>query len=142
MVELVEEFGPEVIAPETGRRFVVRAYSAPQPQGVLWDAWLVFFPEDGGSPIVGDRETSQHREDLLYWASGLEPIYLDGALERATRAQAQTSLFRHEPWGGEDLAELLLEERIAYRLARQRLIEEGRTVLSPVPAPEPEPGHA
>jgi len=140
MVELVEEFGQAVSAPGTVRRFVVRAYSAPQPQGVLWDAWLVFFPEDGGPPLVGDRETSQQREDLLYWSSGLEPVYLEGALERVARAQGQP-LFRHEPWGS-DLAELLLEERIAYRLARQHLIEGGRAVLSPAPAPEPEPGHA
>jgi len=141
MVELIQELAPEVIGPEDGRRFVVRAYAAPQPQGVLWDAWLVFFPEDGGPPLVGDRETSQRREDLRYWAGGLEPIYLEGGLERVSRAQGQSALFRHEPWGSW-AAILVEEERIAYRLARQHLIEEGRTVLSPAPALEPQPGHA
>ncbi|HYV45809.1 MAG TPA: hypothetical protein VFA20_13165 [Myxococcaceae bacterium] len=141
MVELIQEFGPEVIGPEDGRRFVVRAYAAPQPHDVLWDAWLVFFPEDGGPPLIGDRETSQQRDDLLSWASGLEPVYLEGALERVGRAQGQTAFFRHEPWGSW-VAVLVEEERIAYRLARQRLIEEGRAVLSPSPTLEPQPGHA
>jgi len=138
MVELIEEFRPAVIGAEDGRRFVARVYSAPQPRGVLWDAWLVFFPEDGGPPVVGDRETEQRPQDIRHWASGLEPIYLDGALERAERAQGQP-LFRHEPWGAR-AAGLLEEERIAYRLGRQWLIAEGRAVLSP--APDAEPQHA
>jgi hypothetical protein len=140
MVELIQELNPEVISDEDGRRFIVRAYAAPQPTGPLWDAWLVFFPEDGGPPLAGDRETAQRRSDLLYWASGLEDVYLEGALERVGRAQVPSVLFRHEPWGAR-VADLLEEERIAYRLARQRLIAQGRVVLSPVAAPEPEPGH-
>jgi len=137
MVELIQEFAPDVIS-ENGRRFVARAYAAPQPHGLLWDAWLVFFPRDGGSPLVGDRETSQQREDLLYWASGLEPVYLDGALDRVARAQL-AGLFRHEPWG-DDAEELAEEEEIAYRLARERLIMEGRAVPAPEPAAPPGPG--
>lgn len=136
MVELIQEFGPEVISDEDGLRFIARAYAAPQPNGPLWDAWLVFFPEDGGPPLVGDRETAQHHSELLYWASGLEPIYIEGALERVARAPPQRSLFRHEPWGPRAV-ELVEQERIAYRLARERLIRQGRAVLSPAP-----PAHA
>jgi hypothetical protein len=55
------------------------------------------------------------------------------------REQSQPVLFRHEPWGAR-AADLIDEERIAYRLARQRLIEQGRAVLSPAPA-GPEAGH-
>src|SRR5689334_14582710 len=114
MVELIQEFASEVISEEDGRRFVVRAYGAPQPQGTLWDAWLVFFPEDGGEPLVGDRETAQQRGDLLYWATGLEPVYLEGALERVARAQHQDLRVRHEPWG-QHADDLIEQEEIAYR---------------------------
>ena len=137
MVELIQEFAPEVIS-EDGRRFICRAYSAPQPQGPLWDAWLVFFPEDGGPPLVGDRETAQHRSDLLYWASGLEPVYLEGALERVARAQ-HTGLFRREPWGAR-AADLVQEEEIAYRLGREHLVKEGRTAPASEPVVPPATG--
>jgi hypothetical protein len=36
------------------------------------------------------------------------------------------------------VAELVEQERIAYRLARQHLIEKGRTMLSPAPSVEPQ----
>ena len=50
-----------------------------------WNGWLVFEPEEAGKPVIRtDRETTQpEREDLEYWAGGLEPIYLEGALSRA-----------------------------------------------------------
>jgi len=50
-----------------------------------WEAWLEFHPIDTGKPILGtDQETSQpNRVALEYWADGLEPIYLEGALARA-----------------------------------------------------------
>jgi hypothetical protein len=121
MVEMIQEFSSEVIA-EDGRRFVCRVYGAPQPQGPLWEAWLVFFPEDGGPPLVGDRETAQHRSDLLFWAGGLEAVYLEGALDRVARLQ---HILRREPWGAR-AAELMEEEEIAYRLARERLADSGR----------------
>lgn len=132
MVELIEELGPEIISDESGRRFIARAYAAPQPAGPLWDAWLVFFPEDGSPPLVGDRETAQKRSDLLHWASGLEPVYLEGALVRVMEEQSRPLLFRHELWGAR-AADLIGEERVAYRMARQRLIEQGRAVLSHAP---------
>jgi len=37
--------------------------------------------------LTTERETTQpSREALLYWATGLEPIYLEGAFARAVRA--------------------------------------------------------
>ena len=56
----------------------------PTPEGT-WHGWLVFEPiGDLAVPLLTDRETTQSdRAALEYWASGLEPVYLEGALERA-----------------------------------------------------------
>lgn len=47
----------------------------------------MFEPEEGGGATLRTgRETTQpDREDLLCWATGLEPVYLEGALARAER---------------------------------------------------------
>lgn len=49
-----------------------------------WEGWLEFHPSDSHSILRTDQETSQpNRNAIEYWADGLEPIYLDGALARA-----------------------------------------------------------
>jgi hypothetical protein len=50
-----------------------------------WQGWLEFHPTDTALPILRtDQETSQpNRAAIEYWANGLEPIYLEGALARA-----------------------------------------------------------
>jgi hypothetical protein len=49
-----------------------------------WWGWLEFQPRDGGPPLATGQETTQpNRDALAYWASGLEPVYLEGALLRA-----------------------------------------------------------
>lgn len=50
----------------------------------MWEGWLEFQPFDGGLPRRTGRETTQpNRDALVYWASGLEPIYFEGAFARA-----------------------------------------------------------
>jgi hypothetical protein len=50
----------------------------------LWEGWIEFVPTDGGPVLSTGRETSQSNlQALRYWATGLEPVYLDGALARA-----------------------------------------------------------
>ena len=45
---------------------------------------LEFRPSGGGKSLKTGEETSQpSKEAVTYWATGLEPIYLEGALERA-----------------------------------------------------------
>src|SRR5262245_6674760 len=59
------------------------------PRGELWEGWLAFLSLRTGAVVETERETTQgRREHLLYWASGLEPTYLRGALERALRRRA------------------------------------------------------
>ena len=49
-----------------------------------WEGWLEFHPSGMGSILRTDQETSQpNRTALEYWADGLEPVYLEGALARA-----------------------------------------------------------
>jgi hypothetical protein len=51
-----------------------------------WAGWIEFVPADGTHRLRTAQETSQpNRDALAYWASGLEDVYLDGALARATR---------------------------------------------------------
>jgi len=50
-----------------------------------WEGWIEFIPVTAGySPIRTPPETTQSdRRALVYWAEGLTPQYLEGALERA-----------------------------------------------------------
>ena len=51
----------------------------------LWQGWIEFVRGDG-TVLRTDRETVQPSCDAVtYWAEGLEPLYLEGAFERAVR---------------------------------------------------------
>lgn len=54
----------------------------------MWDGWIEFVPLDTGPPPLRSRResTQPSRESLVYWATGLTPVYLKGALERAQYA--------------------------------------------------------
>jgi hypothetical protein len=69
-----------------GAEYEVRIYGAPRRDGT-WTGWLEFHDVHGRAPVLRTgQETSQpDRRALDYWAGGLEPVYLDGALARAER---------------------------------------------------------
>ena len=68
---------------EVGREYVALACGRECEDG-HWEGWLEFVPLDGGEVIRSMRETTQpNRVDTEYWATGLTPIYLEGALARA-----------------------------------------------------------
>jgi hypothetical protein len=49
-----------------------------------WEGWIEFHPLSLKSILRTDQETSQpNRAALEYWADGLAPVYIDGALARA-----------------------------------------------------------
>jgi hypothetical protein len=82
MAEVFVEFAEPVVAKD-GSAYVARACGAPADHS-LWHGWIEFVPVDGGEPIRSSRETTQpNRVDTAYWATGLTPVYLEGALERA-----------------------------------------------------------
>jgi hypothetical protein len=83
--ELVQRF-PEVII--EGLPYEPRVYAARAEVG--WEGWFVFLPHARahgrarGPILVTERETTQPDLDAVrYWAGGLEPVYLQGAIARA-----------------------------------------------------------
>ena len=48
-----------------------------------WEAWLEFEDVTSGEILRSQRETTQpNQTDAVYWATGLTPVYLEGALDR------------------------------------------------------------
>jgi hypothetical protein len=90
MAELILEYSTQIRTAD-GERFVVRAMGEERPDRT-WIGWLEFVSINGnGATLTTDRETTQpNRVTLDYWASGLEPVYLEGAFARA-QARCTTS---------------------------------------------------
>jgi hypothetical protein len=82
MAELLKSYGEPVIT--ANGRYHARAIGRLADDG-MWDGWLEFEPLDEDGPVVvGSIESRQpEAHDLAYWASGLTPIFLEGALKRA-----------------------------------------------------------
>ena len=94
MDALIHEFGTGVRDTD-GHLYKARAFGRERTNGT-WIGWLEFSPRGTGgivrrSPI---ETTQSNRRALVYWATGLEPVYLEGALARALtrpRSRAATS---------------------------------------------------
>lgn len=84
MAEHIHTFSARVRSADK-TEYEVRVYGAQRPGGGTWFGWLEFHPTRGGTTVLRtEDETSQpDRAALVYWAGGLEPVYLEGALERA-----------------------------------------------------------
>jgi hypothetical protein len=84
MAETLLVFQSPVLAPDA-TAYEARACGS-EMRGGGWEGWLEFVPlrGGGGSPLRSQRETTQpNRIDTEYWATGLTPVYLEGALMRA-----------------------------------------------------------
>lgn len=82
MAEVLVEFETPV-ASESGRSYIARACGDAMPEGG-WQGWIEFVPIGPGEPVRSGRETTQpNREDTVYWATGLTPVFLEGSLRRA-----------------------------------------------------------
>ena len=64
--------------------YIVRIYGEERADGI-WEGWLEFHPLEKDQPILrtGQETTQPNRVTIEYWALGLEPVYLEGALARA-----------------------------------------------------------
>ena len=53
----------------------------------MWEGWIEFTPVDGRNEVLvtGAESRQPERNHLEYWATGLSPVFLEGALERARR---------------------------------------------------------
>jgi hypothetical protein len=88
MPELIHEYKNQVQS-RNGVCYSVLAFGERRSDG-NWEGWLEYRPEKAVGRTRTGRETTQpDRNALVYWASGLEPIYLEGALERALRADGR-----------------------------------------------------
>ena len=84
MAQVFTQFNDPVLSAD-GTPYRARVCGAPMSDG-LWEGWIEFVPIDGGAPIRSPRETTQpNRIDTVYWAAGLTPVYLEGALDRALK---------------------------------------------------------
>jgi hypothetical protein len=83
MSQLIQQY-TQPLTDSSNVAYSVRIYGEPRPDGT-WEGWLEFHPLDSARPILRtERETTQpDKEALAYWASGLEPVYFEGALARA-----------------------------------------------------------
>jgi hypothetical protein len=93
MTEVLVEY--DTILESAEGRWAPRACTRIADDG-LWEGWIEFVPIGGGArgPIRSGRETEQpNRDGVLYWASGLTQVYLEGALARA-RAKPVTLVER------------------------------------------------
>ena len=110
-IQVVRQY-TSILKSPTGETFVARAYMDRQAGG-LWEAWLVFFSLTTGAAFATDRETTQgRREHVLYWATGLGPTYLQGALERALELRPEVQLARRAARAERQEAYALLEAEI------------------------------
>jgi hypothetical protein len=77
----------EVVRDPEGRGYAASVHALERIDGI-WETWLEFHGLGRDVTLRTQRESEQsNRRGVLYWASGLQPSYLDGALLRATRAR-------------------------------------------------------
>ena len=83
MPKLIQQYTQQ-LTDRNGVAYTVCVYGEPRAGGT-WEGWIEFNPLDSTQPILRtERETTQPDESALaYWASGLEPLYLEGAFARA-----------------------------------------------------------
>jgi hypothetical protein len=104
MAELLARFSHRVR--DGAAAFRAQACGAPMSDG-RWTAWIEFIPLDGGQPLRSPRETTQpNRTDAEYWAGGLTPVYLEGALQRAQSPSVRKKIESAEPAFNEPAADL------------------------------------
>jgi len=87
MRELIHQHSTLVHAPNA-TLYSPRVLGQDRDDGT-WEAWIEFHPvsrSTAGALATGRETTQPNREALLYWATGLEPIYMEGAFTRAMRA--------------------------------------------------------
>ena len=82
MAELIHEFTTQVKDHQVDG-YVAQAWGRRMDDG-RWEGYLVFLPLARGFARRTGRETTQaNLEALAYWVTGLEPVYLEGALARS-----------------------------------------------------------
>ena len=80
MAQTVAQFDTPIVF--NGQEYRARACGRQREDG-LWEGWIEFENIATGAVLRTVRETTQpNLTDLAYWATGLTPVYLEGALAR------------------------------------------------------------
>jgi hypothetical protein len=82
MAELIQTYA-EVVRDAGGEEYTAHACGEARPDG-NWEGWIEFHSTLGAVRRTNRETTQPDRDALAYWASGLEPVYLDGAFARAS----------------------------------------------------------
>lgn len=81
MASTLRSFETPVVS-QAGETYSSRA-CGPQREDRLWEGWIEFEGPGGDVPRSGRETTQPNLTDLEYWAQGLTPVYLEGALRSA-----------------------------------------------------------
>ncbi|HJR61691.1 MAG TPA: hypothetical protein VJ813_19955 [Vicinamibacterales bacterium] len=97
MAEVLVSFN-DTITGTDGLVYRARACGREMDDG-RWEGWIEFEATDGSGVLRSARETTQpNRVDTAYWATGLTPVYLEGALDRALHPlQPAAPIVEEEP---------------------------------------------
>jgi hypothetical protein len=96
MAELVHERLIELIGPD-GTVYDRALVYAERNGRTTWAGFVEFLPQRGDPVRTGHETTQSNIEGVAYWATGLEPVYLDGALGRASRRMSSAGDDRARP---------------------------------------------
>ncbi|MBI3968413.1 MAG: hypothetical protein HY329_22490 [Chloroflexi bacterium] len=81
---LIHEY-PDPLQDSAGALFLPQVWGGERTDGT-WTGWLEFREAGGDRILSTNRETTQpNRAALIYWATGLQSTYFEGAFNRARR---------------------------------------------------------
>jgi len=80
----------------------------------MWEGWIEFVPVDGGSDVLvsGIESRQPEHQHLVYWATGLTHVYLEGALSRARKPHTVRVPVIDEPISDRPAARRVVVERV------------------------------
>jgi hypothetical protein len=91
MAQTVGEFDTPIVDTASGTQYIARVCGRERDDG-LWEGWIEFVNRSTGAVLRTVRETTQpNLTDLKYWATGLTPVYLEGALARTLNPPRPTT---------------------------------------------------
>ena len=90
MAQTLIRFDSPVLSRD-GHQYRAQACGRERENG-QWEAWLEFEDVTTGEVQRSQRETTQpNQADAVYWATGLSPVYLEGALYRIANPPAHSA---------------------------------------------------
>lgn len=130
MRELIHQRVVELIDRQGTVYYRARVYAEPRSTGT-WAAWIEFVSAKRDKVLQTDGETTQSTlEGVAYWAAGLEPIYFEGAFDRAYKrtVNPRAEAVPASPTTGGGIAEFRvrsLDPEVPFRVMATRTVVPG-----------------